>query len=129
MEHEKAPDLNVFGEPLTICSKEPLTGYYRDGCCSTGRSDHGMHTVCAVMAQDFLDFSRSRGNDLITPIPAYAFPGLKPGDRWCLCALRWVEAWRAGKAPKVVLEATHEQMLEFVPLVELVKYAVKEKEN
>ncbi|MCE1202802.1 MAG: DUF2237 domain-containing protein [Bacteroidia bacterium] len=116
---------NVFGEPLADCSQKPLTGFYRDGCCNTGEEDRGLHTVCAVMTDEFLEFSRAAGNDLITPQPIFRFPGLKAGDRWCLCALRWVEAWRAGKAPLVVLEATHEKTLDFVPLEELVKYAWK----
>ncbi|MBK9291603.1 MAG: DUF2237 domain-containing protein [Bacteroidetes bacterium] len=116
---------NVFGEALISCSLDPLTGFYRDGCCNTGEEDRGLHTVCAVMTDEFLEFSRSMGNDLITPQPIFRFPGLKAGDRWCLCALRWVEAWRAGKAPLVVLEATHEKTLDYVPLEELVKYAWK----
>lgn len=116
---------NVFGEPLAACSQKPLTGFYRDGCCNTGEEDRGLHTVCAVMTDEFLEFSRAAGNDLITPQPIFRFPGLKAGDRWCLCALRWVEAWRAGKAPLVVLEATHEKTLDFVPLEELVKFAWK----
>lgn len=116
---------NVFGEPLADCSQKPLTGFFRDGCCNTGEEDRGLHTVCAVMTDEFLEFSRAAGNDLITPQPIFRFPGLKAGDRWCLCALRWVEAWRATKAPLVVLEATHEKTLEFVPLEELVKFAWK----
>ncbi|MBS4059245.1 MAG: DUF2237 domain-containing protein [Bacteroidetes bacterium] len=116
---------NVFGEPLIECSTKPVTGFYRDGCCNTGEEDTGLHTVCAVMTEEFLVFSKSRGNDLSTPMPMYRFAGLKPGDRWCLCALRWVEAWKADKAPKVILEATHEKTLDFVPLQELVKFAWK----
>ncbi|MDO8898210.1 MAG: DUF2237 domain-containing protein [Bacteroidales bacterium] len=116
---------NVFGEPLIECSTKPLTGFYRDGCCNTGEEDAGLHTVCAVMTEEFLTFSKSRGNDLSTPMPLYHFSGLKPGDNWCLCALRWVEAWQAGKAPKVILEATHEKTLDFVSLQELVKFAWK----
>lgn len=116
---------NVFGEPLKTCSTAPLTGFYRDGHCNTDGQDRGLHTVCAVMTDEFLEFTRSRGNDLITPQPIFRFPGLKAGDRWCLCALRWVEAWRAGKAPLVVLEATHEKTLDYVPLEELVKFAWK----
>jgi hypothetical protein len=123
---DKVPDLNVFGEKLIACSTNPLTGYYRDGCCSTGESDHGTHTVCAVMTKDFLEFSASRGNDLSTPLPAYRFPGLKPGDKWCLCASRWKEAWQAGCAPKVHLEASHEGTLKHVPLEVLVKHALKD---
>lgn len=116
---------NVFGEELISCSTDPMTGYYRNGCCETGEDDLGTHTVCAVMTREFLDFSLSRGNDLITPRPEYVFSGLKPGDRWCLCASRWVEAYRAGLAPKIVLEATHENTLNFIALEELVKFAVK----
>ncbi|MDP2238047.1 MAG: DUF2237 domain-containing protein [Bacteroidales bacterium] len=116
---------NVFGEPLIECSAKPLTGFYRDGCCNTGEEDAGLHTVCAVMTEEFLTFSKSRGNDLSTPMPLYHFSGLKPGDKWCLCALRWIEAWQAGKAPKVILEATHEKTLDFVSLQELVKFAWK----
>lgn len=127
MHPEKEPDKNVFGEKLLPCSTYPMTGYYRDGCCSTGASDHGTHTVCAVVTREFLEFSKKMGNDLMAPIPAYRFPGLKPGDRWCLCAARWREAWQAHVAPKVVLEATHERTLDFVPLEELVKYAFVEK--
>jgi len=117
---------NVFGEALITCSTAPLTGYFRDGCCRTDESDRGTHTVCAVMTDEFLTFSRQRGNDLITPRPEWQFPGLKAGDRWCLCASRWAEAYRAGAAPLVVLEATHERTLDFVPLEELVKFAVRE---
>jgi uncharacterized protein (DUF2237 family) len=114
---------NVFGEDLILCSEAPLTGYFRNGCCETGPEDLGTHTVCAIVTEDFLAFSRSRGNDLVTPRPEWAFPGLKPGDRWCLCASRWIEAYNAGLAPKVVLEATHEKTLEWIPLEELVKFA------
>lgn len=116
---------NVFGELMIPCSTKPLTGFYRDGCCNTGDDDAGAHTVCVMVTEEFLEFSYSRGNDLSTPRPEYQFPGLKPGDRWCLCASRWVEAWKAGKAPKVVLEATHERTLDFIELDELVKWAVK----
>lgn len=116
---------NIFGEPLIPCSMDPVTGYYRDGCCETGTDDLGTHTVCAVMDEAFLTYTKSRGNDLSTPIPAYDFPGLKPGDRWCLCASRWFEAYQAGKAPQVVLEATHEKTLSFIHLDELVKFAFK----
>jgi uncharacterized protein len=114
---------NVFGEKLLSCSTEPLTGFYRNGCCETGPDDLGTHTVCAVMTREFLEFSLGRGNDLITPRPEYAFPGLVPGDRWCLCASRWVEAYKAGVAPKLVLEASHEKTLDYVSLGELVKFA------
>lgn len=118
--------LNVFGETLILCSNRPLTGFYRDGCCNTGDDDLGMHTVCAVMTDEFLEFSHSRGNNLSTAVPKYGFPGLKAGDRWCLCALRWVEAWQEGKAPLIMLEATHEKTLDFVPLKVLVQYAWKD---
>ncbi|NBC24950.1 MAG: DUF2237 family protein [Bacteroidetes bacterium] len=116
---------NVFGEPLQSCCKDPLTGYFRDGYCKTDASDRGTHTVCAVVTKAFLRFSKSKGNDLMTPRPQYQFPGLKPGDKWCLCALRWKEAYEAGVAPKVVLEATNEKTLEYIPLKDLVKYAEK----
>ena len=99
---------NVLGGELQPCSLQPRTGYFRNGCCETGPEDTGLHTVCAVMTAEFLAFSKSVGNDLSTPVPDYGFPGLKPGDRWCLCAPRWKEALDAGMAPKVVLEATHE---------------------
>ena len=102
---------NVFGEPLEACSINPMTGFYRDGCCNTGQEDVGSHTVCVVMTAAFLDFSKSSGNDLSTPIPEFGFPGLEPGDRWCLCAPRWQEAFEAGHAPRVVLRATHEGAL------------------
>lgn len=100
-------DVNILGTTLEPCSVRPMTGFFRDGCCHTGPDDVGSHTVCAVMTQEFLEFSRSRGNDLSTPMPEYGFPGLKSGDRWCLCAARWQEAFEAGFAPKVVLAATH----------------------
>jgi len=116
--------VNVLGGPLAPCSLAPLTGFYRDGCCSTGPEDRGMHVVCVVVTADFLSFSRARGNDLSTPRPEYAFPGLRPGDRWCLCALRWLEALQAGMAPEVVLEATHLNALGVVDLDQLRAYAV-----
>jgi len=119
---------NVFGEPLITCSTEPLTGFYRDGCCETGPQDLGSHTVCAQVTAEFLDFSKSRGNDLVTARPEYNFPGLKPGDFWCLCASRWYEAYQAGKAPKVKLEACHENALNVVPLKTLVQYAIGAKD-
>jgi uncharacterized protein len=115
---------NVLGEPLTICSIRPMTGFYRDGCCDTGREDVGSHTVCAVMTAEFLEFSKSRGNDLSTPLPEFGFPGLKPGDRWCLCAPRWQEAFEAKQAPRVVLRATHEAALAYCPLADLKRLAV-----
>jgi uncharacterized protein (DUF2237 family) len=107
---------NVLGEPLEPCSKDPMTGFFRDGCCRTDEHDHGSHTVCAVMTEAFLSFSRARGNDLVTPVPAYRFPGLKPGDRWCLCVSRWREALVAGVAPPVVLRSTHLRALDVVTL-------------
>ncbi|WP_428661059.1 DUF2237 family protein [Reyranella sp.] len=121
----RAPAINVLGGALQICSGEPLTGFYRDGCCNTGREDHGLHTVCSVMSADFLAFSKAAGNDLTTPMPQYGFAGLQPGDRWCLCAERWKEALEAGAAPQVVLEATHAVTLQVVPLEELKKHAFR----
>ena len=114
---------NVFGEELIVCSENPLTGYFRDGCCRTNEHDIGTHTVCAIVTEEFLKFSLSLGNDLITPRPEYRFPGLKAGDRWCLCVSRWIEAYHAGVAPFLILEATHEKTLNFFALHELVKYA------
>lgn len=116
---------NVFGESLIPCSMDPLTGFYRNGCCETGPEDSGTHTVCAVMTEEFLIFSKNRGNDLITPRPEYVFPGLKPGDKWCLCALRWLEAFREDCAPQVVLEATNEKTLTLIPLDLLITKALK----
>lgn len=117
---------NVYGEPLKTCSLDPLTGFYRDGCCNTGSGDHGLHLVCAVVTEDFLSFSRQQGNDLSTPRPHFA--GLKPGDRWCLCASRWMEAYDAGCAPLLDLEATHFLMLEFVNLSTLEQFNVRSGE-
>jgi uncharacterized protein len=115
---------NVLGEELQPCSTDPLTGFYRDGCCNTGGEDAGIHTVCAVMTEDFLRFSASVGNDLSAPRPEYGFAGLQPGDQWCLCAPRWKEALDSGQAPKVVLAATHMATLEYVTLAELEAHAV-----
>lgn len=115
---------NVLGGELESCSLEPVTGFFRNGCCETGPHDLGLHTVCAVMTAEFLAYSKSVGNDLSTPVPDYAFPGLRPGDRWCLCAPRWKEALDAGAAPKVVLAATHEETLAIVPLGVLRDHAV-----
>ena len=115
---------NVLGEELASCSTSPLTGFFRDGCCRTGAEDTGLHLVCAEMTAEFLDFSRRRGNDLSTPNPAYQFPGLQPGDCWCLCVLRWKEALEAGIAPRVNLSATHISTLEFVSLEDLQDHAV-----
>jgi hypothetical protein len=117
--------LNVYGEKLISCSIKPLTGFYRNGCCHSDDDDTFVHSVCVIVTQDFLEFSKNVGNDLITPHLEWHFPGLAPGDRWCLCASRWVEAWKAGVAPLVVLEATHEKTLDLVPLSELVKFAYK----
>jgi uncharacterized protein (DUF2237 family) len=116
---------NVLGGELESCSTDPVTGFYRNGCCETGPHDLGLHTVCAVMTAEFLAYSRRVGNDLSTPNPAMNFAGLKPGDRWCLCAGRWKEALDAGAAPDVVLEATHEETLAVVPLGVLKDFAVK----
>jgi uncharacterized protein (DUF2237 family) len=115
---------NVLGEPLEICSIQPTTGFYRDGCCNTGREDVGSHTVCAVMTAAFLEFSKAHGNDLSTPIPEVGFSGLKPGDRWCLCASRWQEAFDANQAPRVVLRATHEGALTYCSLANLKRFAI-----
>lgn len=115
---------NVLGQPLQVCCTSPMTGFYRDGMCNTGAGDIGAHTVCAQVTEAFLAFSKARGNDLITPVPAYAFPGLKPGDRWCLCASRWKEALDAGLAPPVVLAATHASTLEYVTLDDLKAHAL-----
>lgn len=118
---------NIFGEEMALCSNSPITGFFRDGCCNTDDRDIGEHTVCVVTTEDFLQFSLETGNDLSTPIPAYGFPGLKPGDRWCLCALRWVEAYRNNRAPKIVLEATNETVLKHIPMKILLEYAYKKK--
>jgi uncharacterized protein (DUF2237 family) len=116
---------NVLGTELQSCSFDPMTGFFRDGCCRSGSQDYGMHLVCARMTEEFLLFSRNRGNDLTTPIPEYDFPGLQPGDQWCLCVLRWKEALEAGMAPQVVLEATHISTLEFVDLEDLQAHRVE----
>jgi uncharacterized protein (DUF2237 family) len=116
--------LNVLGEPLVPCSLDPVTGFYRDGCCNTGYDDTGIHTVCVRVTAKFLAFSQQRGNDLSTPAPQHGFPGLKPGDQWCLCAGRWKEALDAGAAPAVVLAATHEETLAIVALEDLKRHAV-----
>ena len=116
---------NVLGAELVPCSLDPVTGFFRNGCCETGPHDVGMHTVCAVMTAEFLAFSKAAGNDLSTPRPNLGFPGLQPGDRWCLCAPRWKEALDADAAPQVVLESTHEETLAIVPLGVLKDYAVE----
>jgi len=119
-----AQALNVLGGPLEPCGLDPLTGFYRDGCCNTGYDDPGMHVVCVRVTREFLAFSRERGNDLSTPAPEFGFPGLTPGDQWCLCAGRWKEAFDAGVAPPVVLAATHEETLAMVPLADLKRHAL-----
>ncbi len=120
--HEHAR--NVLGEKLVACSEDPVTGFYRDGCCNVGPDDLGVHAVCVRLTAEFLEFSKARGNDLSTPMPQFGFDGLKPGDQWCLCAARWKEAFDANAAPRVVLRATHEATLEFASLDELKKFAI-----
>lgn len=115
---------NVLGGALADCSQNPLTGFYRDGCCHAGDDDLGVHAVCSIMTDDFLAFSKESGNDLSTPNPSFGFPGLKAGDRWCVCAARWKEAFLAGSAPKVVLSATGEAALEIIKLEELTQHAL-----
>ncbi len=110
---------NVLGGPLAVCCTDPMTGFFRTGCCETSGEDHGSHTVCALMTAKFLDYTRERGNDLSTPAPRFGFPGLKPGDRWCVCAARWNEVFDAGYAPPVILAATHQAALRVVSLDEL----------
>jgi uncharacterized protein len=122
--HQPSAQRNVFGESLKSCSERPVTGFYRSGCCHTGPEDLGLHTVCVEVTAEFLAFSKSRGNDLSTPRPEFGFPGLEPGDRWCLCAARWREAFETGRAPRVVLAATHEATLELVELGDLKRYAI-----
>jgi hypothetical protein len=119
-----SPSLNVFGEKLAPCSTTPTTGFFRNGCCDTGPEDGGSHTVCVIVTDEFLEFSQSRGNDLSTSMPNFGFPGLKAGDRWCLCAPRWQEALEAGRAPRVVLRATHEGALSYCSLADLKKHAL-----
>ena len=121
--------LNVLGAVLVPCSYDPLTGYYRDGCCNTDDHDQGSHVVCAKVTQEFLDFSLARGNDLVTPRPEHRFVGLQAGDRWCLCAMRWKEALEAGVAPPVVLECTHERALLFVTLAQLQSHAIQSSDR
>ncbi|MEM6906675.1 MAG: DUF2237 domain-containing protein [Pseudomonadota bacterium] len=124
-ELETDPSVNVLGDDLEPCSMDPLTGFFRNGCCDTSDIDQGSHTVCAVMTEEFLAFSKSRGNDLSTPRPEFGFAGLKPGDRWCLCAARFREAFEAGMAPRVRLTATHRRALEIVPLDTLREMALE----
>jgi uncharacterized protein len=118
------PSVNVFGDTLQGCSENPVTGFFRDCCCNTSKQDVGSHTVCVEVTREFLEFSRFRGNDLSTPHPEFQFPGLKPGDRWCLCAARWLEAHEQGMAPRVFLRGTHERALEIVPLELLKEFAL-----
>ncbi len=128
-EHDDTVQRNVLGEPLIPCSTEPLTGFYRDGCCNTGPEDAGSHTVCCVVTAAFLAFSTSRGNDLSTPRPEWGFPGLKPGDRWCLCAMRWQEAYEADRAPGVILAATNERALQIIDPEALLAHAIEEDDS
>ena len=121
----KAKQINVYGDLIEECCSNPITGFYRDGFCNTGSIDLGTHVVCAEMTKEFLDYTKSKGNDLSTPNPIYDFPGLKPGDCWCLCALRWKEAYEAGVAPKVKLEATHDKALEYLTMNQLIEKAIK----
>jgi uncharacterized protein (DUF2237 family) len=119
-----APSRNVLGGDLSPCSDRPLTGFFRNGCCDTGPEDRGSHTVCSEMTEEFLAYSQAAGNDLSTPLPEFGFPGLKPGDRWCLCASRWLQAYKNGQAPGVFLAATHLRALEIVPLEALKRHAL-----
>ena len=116
-------DNNIFGQPLITCSNDPLTGFFRDGCCNTDDTDQGLHTVCILATEEFLTFSKSAGNDLSTPIPEYSFPGVKAGDRWCLCAVRFKEAYENNAAPKVILEATNEKTLDIIDMNMLIEHA------
>jgi len=121
---EMDESVNVFGERLESCGEDPMTGFFRDGCCNTSDQDRGSHTVCVELTREFLEFSRSRGNDLMTPMPAFGFPGLRAGQRWCLCASRWLEAQEAGKAPRVYLRRTHRRALDVVPMDVLRRFAI-----
>ena len=122
--HEIEASVNVLGEELKPCSLDPVTGFFRNGCCDTSDEDHGSHTICAVMTADFLEFSKAKGNDLSTPRPEFGFAGLKPGDQWCLCAARWFEAYQHGMAPRVHLQRTHQRALEIIPMEVLRGFAV-----
>ena len=121
---QASESINVYGDQLEPCSEDPLTGFYRDGCCNTGAADVGSHTVCVQLTDDFLQFSKSKGNDLSTPRPEFSFPGLKEGDRWCLCAERWLEAQQADCAPRVYMRSTHTRALEIIPLAVLTRHAI-----
>jgi uncharacterized protein (DUF2237 family) len=123
-ERARPEQRNVLGERLVECSSRPLTGFFRSGCCETDASDHGAHVVCVQVTAEFLAFSKQHGNDLSTPVPDFGFPGLQPGDRWCVCAARWREALEASTAPRVVLAATHERALDYVPLEDLKRHAL-----
>ena len=116
--------LNIFNEPLEACSFDPVTGFFRSGCCETSEQDSGSHTVCAIMTEEFLKFSKSKGNDLSTPFPAFDFPGLNSGDRWCLCAARWLEAYEAGSAPSIIARATHRRALEIIPMEAMKEFSL-----
>ncbi len=124
MQAEQEESLNVLGTPLEPCCTNPMTGFWRDGYCNTGLMDEGVHTVCVVITDEFLEFTQAAGNDLSTPMPEYGFPGLNAGDCWCLCASRWVEAYHHGKAPRVKLKSTHRRTLEFVELAVLQEFAL-----
>ena len=115
--------LNVLGTELEACSTDPMTGFFRDGCCATGPQDHGSHTICVRVTREFLNYSQEQGNDLSSPVPAFGFPGLRPGNQWCLCAMRWKEAFEAGAAPRVMLRSTHEAALKVVTLDDLKQHA------
>jgi len=121
---DEKPQLNIFMEIIEECSCDPLTGFFRTGCCDTSDQDHGSHTVCALITEDFLQFSISRGNDLSTPIPQYNFPGLKEGDKWCLCANRWLEAYEANSAPSIIAKATNVQAQKIIPLELIKEFAI-----
>lgn len=129
MMHTPPPARNVLGEPLVPCSFDPLTGFFRDGCCKTNTDDVGTHVICAIMTEEFLEFSLSQGNDLMTPLPEAGFPGLKPGDQWCVCVLRWSEAYLAGVAPYVVLESTNYNALDSLPLEALLRYDHRKRDS
>ena len=116
--------LNIFNEPLEACGFDPVTGFFRSGCCETSELDTGSHTVCAIMTEEFLKFSKSKGNDLSTPVPAFDFPGLNSGDRWCLCAARWLEAYEASSAPSIIARATHRRALEIIPMEVIKEFAL-----